>query len=270
MRRVRGATYFRSRQEHEHLTIVVQRFPARTTRVGRTYVLVHGLGVSSRYFGPLAAELARTGRVFLVDLPGYGAAPDPRREVALAGHAAVLAGFLRETGIANPVIVGHSMGSQVVAILAEQHPDVTDRIVLMAPTMQPDSRTPGAAVRGLLRDALREPLVVLWIAATDYLVRCGLSYLMRQLPLMLEDRLEDRMAALRARILVVNGDRDPIVAEDWASRLARLAPNAEFHEVHGPHVIMHTAPLMVAEHIREFAESGWRSGDDALAREDEQ
>lgn len=254
-RRVRGATYFRSRQEHEHLTIVVQRFPARSTRVGRTYVLVHGLGVSSRYFGPLAAELARTGRVFLVDLPGYGAAPNPRREVGLDDHAAVLAGFLRATRIENPVIVGHSMGAQVVAILAERHPDVTDRIVLMAPTMQPDSRTAGAAVRGLLRDALREPLAVFWIASTDYLIRCGLPYLMRQLPLMLADRLETRIAALRARVLVVNGDRDPIVAGGWARRLARLASAAEFREVTGPHVIMHTDPVMVAAHVREFAES---------------
>ena len=254
-RRVRGATYFRSRQEHQDLTIVVQRFPARSARVGRTYLLVHGIGVSSRYFGPLAAELARAGRVFLVDLPGYGAAPNPRRSVGLADHAAVLAGFLRETRIANPVIVGHSMGSQVVAILAEQHPDVTDRIVLMAPTMQPDSRTPGAALRNLLRDALREPLAVFWIAATDYFVRCGLPYLIRQLPIMLEDRLEERISALRARLLVVNGDRDPIVAEEWARRLARLAPDADFHEVSGPHVIMHTDPAMVAGHIVEFAET---------------
>jgi pimeloyl-ACP methyl ester carboxylesterase len=218
-------------------------------------VLVHGLGVSSRYFGPLAAELARTGRVFLVDLPGYGAAPDPRRDVLLDDHAAVLAGFLRQTSLADPVLVGHSMGAQVVAALAEDHPDVSDRIVLMAPTLPPSSRTTWRAIGSLLRDALREPPIVFWIACTDYLLRCGLPYLIRQMPHMLADRLEDRVAGLVAPVLVINGDRDPIVSSAWARELAAMTPGARFTEVHGPHVIMHTDPEMVAAHITGFAEA---------------
>jgi pimeloyl-ACP methyl ester carboxylesterase len=96
VQRVRGALYYTSRQEHQNLTIYVERFPGPEQPGARTYVLVHGIGVSSRYFRPLAAELAQTGRVFLVDLPGYGAAPDPRRTVTIEDHAEVLAGFLEQ------------------------------------------------------------------------------------------------------------------------------------------------------------------------------
>ena len=39
-----------------------------------TFVLVHGLGVSSRYFVPLAELLSRHGRVVVFDLPGFGLA----------------------------------------------------------------------------------------------------------------------------------------------------------------------------------------------------
>src|SRR3954471_1907983 len=145
-----GARFFTSRQQHDDLTIVVKRFPGRAgvdaAAEKLTFVMVPGIGVSSRYFQPLAAELARRGRVFLVDLPGYGAAPNPRRDVPLTDHAGVLAGFLRESGIENPVLVGHSMGSEVVAILAERNPDVSDRIVLMAPTLEPQDRTRAAAI----------------------------------------------------------------------------------------------------------------------------
>ena len=255
MRRFRGAQFYTSRQEHERLTVVVKRFPGPETG-GRSYVLVHGIGVSSRYFQPLAAELAATGRVFLVDLPGYGAAPDPRRDVSLADHAAVLAGFLLESGLANPVIVGHSMGTQVVSVLAEQHPDVADTIVMLAPTMVPDARRPGRAIARLLLDATREPIAVFWIAVTDYLLRCGVPYLLKQMPHMLADRLEDRVGAHRARTLVINGDRDPIVPSPWASRLAAAHPHAEFHEVDGPHVIMHTDAAMIARHITAFVDAG--------------
>lgn len=252
-RSFRGTRYFRSRQRHDDLTIAIERFPGPEDVPARSFVLVHGIGVSSRYFHPLAAELARVGRVFLVDLPGYGAAPDPRRDVPLADHAAVLAGFLRMTGLRNPVLVGHSWGCQVVAALAEQHPDVSDRIVLMAPTMEPDARTPLRAAGRLLLDGFREPPNVFVIAATDYLVRCGIPYLVRQLPHLLADRIEDRVGAHGSRVLVITGDRDPIASREWGRDLAARARHGTHREVAGPHVVMHSQPETIAREIREFA-----------------
>jgi pimeloyl-ACP methyl ester carboxylesterase len=253
-----GARFFTSRQRHEELTVVVKRFPGRpevpVDADDRVFVLVHGLGVSSRYFEPLAAELARRGRVFLIDLPGYGAAPNPKRDVGLADHAGALAAFLTESGIENPVLVGHSMGTQIVAILAQRYPRLTDRVVLMSPTLEPQARTRAAAIGHLLQDALREPPVVFGLAFIDYVVRCGPPYLFAQLRHMLADRLEDRIPELRARLLVIAGDRDTIVTAEWARSLAEGIPGARFQLVHGPHVIMHTAPAMIAKHIVDFTD----------------
>ncbi|MEO8093659.1 MAG: alpha/beta hydrolase [Pseudolysinimonas sp.] len=256
-RTVGGASFSTSRQVHENLTIVVKRFPVRHQPLDtdRTFVLVHGIGVSSRYFQPLAAELAHLGAVYLVDLPGYGAAPNPHRDVTIADHAAVLASMLRRTGLDGSVIVGHSWGSQVVSTLAIEHAEVTDHIVLMAPTMEPSARRFWVAARHLLRDSLREPPVVFGIAVTDYLIRCGLPYLLRQVPHMLQDEMEARLGALRGRVLVVNGDRDPIVSPGWARQLSQLSGAIEYREVHGPHVIMHTDPKMIAQHIGTWLRS---------------
>ncbi|WBU38965.1 alpha/beta fold hydrolase [Homoserinibacter sp. YIM 151385] len=252
-----GARYLTSRQEHESLTIVVERFPARRDDPADgddpVFVLVHGLGVSSRYFRPLAAQLARRGRVFVVDLPGYGRAPDPRGRVSIADHARVLAGMLVELGLDRPVLVGHSMGAQVVAMLAAEHPGVTDRIVLMAPTNEPGRRRFWSATAHLLLDALREPPRVFAIAVTDYFLRCGPGYLLRQSGVMLADRIEDRMPGLDAKVLVLCGDRDAIVRAPWSRALAGLAPDAAFQEVAGAHVVMHTDPVTVAERIAEHA-----------------
>jgi pimeloyl-ACP methyl ester carboxylesterase len=256
-KRVRGTVYYTSRQEHQSLTVYVERFPGSGAPGGRSYVLVHGIGVSSRYFRPLAAELAKTGRVFLIDLPGYGAAPNPRRDVSIADHADVLAGFLARLGVDDPVIIGHSWGAQVVSVLAARHPGIPKTVVMLSPTLEPAARTPWRAVGHLLHDATREPPAVFWIAVTDYLVRCGLRYLLQQMPHMLADRPEARVAQHRAHTLVVNGDRDPIVSTSWARKLADAHPDAEFHEVRGPHVIMHTEPATIAQHITRFvAQSG--------------
>lgn len=65
--------------------------------------------------------------------------------------------------------------------------------------------------------------------------------------------MEDRVGSRRARTLVFNGDRDPIVPSAWAAELATAHPQAEFREARGPHVIMHTDPVTIARHITDFA-----------------
>jgi pimeloyl-ACP methyl ester carboxylesterase len=70
----------------------------------------------------------------------------------------------------------------------------------------------------------------------------------RQLPLVLDDRLENRIAGLGMPALVVRGTRDPIVSSAWARLLAERA-QGEVVEVPGPHVVMYTAPERVAAAI---------------------
>jgi pimeloyl-ACP methyl ester carboxylesterase len=256
-RSTRGATFFTSRREYDGLDAVIRRYPT-SVEEGPVFVLVHGIGVSSRYFQPAAAELAKRGEVYLVDLPGYGSAPKPRRgrDVSIADHAAVLARVLRESELVNPVLVGHSMGSQVVSRLAVDSPETSDRIVLMAPTLYPEFRSLGAAVAKLLSDIWREPLRVKAIAAIDYFVRCGIPYFLRQVPHLLEDRMEERLGRVRARTLVLRGDADVIVPADWSRGLADLVPRGSFVEVVGPHVVMFTDPVSVAAAIAEHARDG--------------
>lgn len=253
VRHSRGATFYTSRRAFDDLTVVVKRFPRIAEGDGPAFVLVHGIGVSSRYYHPAAAELAKVGRVFLVDLPGYGAAPDPRRDVSIADHAAVLASVLADSGLENPVLVGHSMGAQVVSRLAVDSPGLTDRIVLMAPTMPPDERRVGRAAWLLVADGIRNPVRANLIVAWDYFVRCGMPYFFRQLPHLFGDRIEERLAGIRASTLVLTGDHDLVVPEPWARSVADGIAGARFGLVKGPHLIMFSDPEGVARQIVEHA-----------------
>jgi pimeloyl-ACP methyl ester carboxylesterase len=205
------------------------------------------------YRAPTAAELARFGTVYLVDLPGHGDAPDPHRDVSIADHAAVLAKFIAGAELHNPVIVGHSAGSQIVSQLAVDSPDVADHIVLMAPTMPADARTWRQSLWRLFIDGLREPIRVTIMAAGDYLVRCGVPFGVRQVRHVLDDRIEERLGDIRANTLVLIGDHDPIVPVSWARTVAESVPGGILEIVDGPHVVMHTDPVTVARHIAEHA-----------------
>jgi pimeloyl-ACP methyl ester carboxylesterase len=251
-----NATFFTRRILYDDLAVVIRRFPpvegAPTN--GRPYVLVHGIGVSSRYFHPSAAELAKYGTVYLVDLPGYGSAPNPRRDVSIADHAGVLATYLAAEGIADPVLVGHSMGTQVVTQLVLDYPQTTDRIVLLAPTMDPDARGFWHATGRLMRDIItREPPAVNAIVSIDYFFRCGIPYFLKQTKHLLADRIEDRLPLLDVKGLVIRGDRDCICPEPWTRRVAALLQDGSYAEVPGPHVIMFTDPPKVAAYIANHA-----------------
>lgn len=247
----RGTTYWSGRARLGDLGVFAKRFPSTVS--GPPFVLVHGIGVSSRYFHPLAVALAEYGPVYLIDLPGYGAAPSARRDVSLGEHAAVLAELLEALGLVDPVLVGHSMGTQIVTRLAVDRPDVTDRLVLIGPTMDPAARTFLRASLRLGHDLLREPPLTNAIVVWDYIVRCGPVYYFRQLPHLLDDRIERRMPLLTARTLVLRGDRDPIAPAVWSRRLAELAPDGRFEEVEGAHVMMFTDPARAARLIEEHA-----------------
>jgi len=249
VRHARGATFFTSRRDFDDLTVVIRRFPGRAD--GPTFVLVHGIGVSSRYFHPAAAELAKRGAVYLVDLPGYGSAPDPRRDVSISDHAGVLARMLEDSQLVNPVLVGHSMGAQVVSRLAVDSPHVTDRIVLMAPTMPSNERNLWSGAWRLLVDGVRNHPAANLIIAWDYFMRCGMPYFFKQTRHLFGDRIEERVGDIVAHTLVLNGHADLVVPVAWSRALAANIPNATFAVVHGPHVVMYSDPVGVAEAIAE-------------------
>lgn len=236
--------------EHEHdgLTIVVTRAEGNPPVGSPTFVLVHGIAVSSRYFGPTTPELAKLGTVYLVDLPGYGAAPKPPkgRDVTITDHANALASWLAASGLENPLLVGHSMGAQVVSRLAADHPELTARIVLMAPTMPVGERNLLIGGWLLLIDSVRNPLRADAVIMADYLFRCGIPYFLKQSKHLFRDHIEDRLAEVNAKTLVVCGDKDKIVPSSWSQRITDGIADARLEVVSGPHVIMYHEPAHLA------------------------
>lgn len=108
-------------------------------------VLVHGLGLSGRYFVPLARRLAAGGATVLVpDLPGNARSrAAARRAPDVAQCADALARLLQRLFPGPSVLVANSVGCQVAASLAARHPHLVSRLVLVGPALEPGP--PGGA-----------------------------------------------------------------------------------------------------------------------------
>lgn len=252
-RHVGTVDYFTSRCSYGDASMVVYRFPCSREKSGPDFVLVHGMGVSARSFGPTAAALTEHGDVYLLDLPGHGRSPRPDRDMAITDHAAIVGRFLTDTNLDHPVVVGHSMGTQVVVHLAAGFPDQLDHIALIAPVMAPSARSFPTAAALMLRNGLREPPQVTASAVVDYVFRAGIPFMIQQTPHVLRTDLEAVASRVSALTLVICGQDDPIVPLEWARQLNGRFAHGWFATVPGPHVSMFAAPHLIASLLDEHA-----------------
>lgn len=218
-------------------------------------LLVHGIGMSGQYLLRLADALAVTHDVYAVDLPGYGSAPRPARSLSVPELGRVVAGSSAALGLERPVVIGHSMGCQIVVDAVRDRPGLWSGYVLVGPTVDPTARSLLGQARRLMRDTLREPPGTNAVVVLDYL-RMGPVRYLRTVRHMLRDRIEEDIRGCTLPGLVVRGSRDPIARRDWACRLARAAPDARVLEIPGaPHNVQHTDPQELAAACAPFLEA---------------
>lgn len=233
-------------------TMLVRR-PKGECEDGPAFVLVHGIGVSSRYFTRLARALAPHGRVHVVELPGFGAAPRPDEPFTIEEHAATVDAYARAAGLDGAVLVGHSMGVQVVVDAALQDPDLWSAVVAIGGVVDPGARTVLRQGLRLAHDMLLEPPLANWAVLRDY-ARTGPRWFLRTLPVMLGYRTEETLPRLQVPLLVMRGARDPIARRAWVEEMRRLAPDARFVEIDGAaHVAQYTRAEEVAQEILAHA-----------------
>src|SRR5918998_6018713 len=146
----------------------------------RAVVLVHGVGSSSRAFRRLVPLLTPHAQVHAIDLPGFGVSPRTRRDVTIREHAEVLADYVRVhvlgAGMPAPVLVGHSMGSQVVVQTLADSPEAGTAGVLVGPTSDRGARTLVQQAARLAADAVGEPPPAVGKLLVDALLRCRPPY----------------------------------------------------------------------------------------------
>lgn len=229
---------------------------ARVTTAGttgkRAFVLVPGIGVMSNYFERLAFRLNEFGPVIALDLPGFGGVPHPPQPMSIEQYADLVGTVVDDLGLHDPVLLGHSMGTQIVAVLAAKR-HLTD-VVLISPVVNPHERRRRTVLLRFAQSSVHEPPKVAALALYAYAL-CGLRWMFRVLPKVLSFRLEDVLPDIGANTLVITGEEDRLVPLSWTQEVADLLPHAQVWRIPGAaHSVMHgnaedVARLCVA-HVR--------------------
>jgi pimeloyl-ACP methyl ester carboxylesterase len=102
--------------ERRQISILGKTISWREAGSGDCLVLVHGVGGSSGSWARQFAAFSNNYRVIAWDAPGYGQSdPIGQGNPSARDYSEMLTGSLQELGVERPHMVGHSLGSIMVA-----------------------------------------------------------------------------------------------------------------------------------------------------------
>lgn len=95
-------------------------------------------------WGRLLAPLGRRYHVYAPDLPGFGRSERPAAaDYGIPMQVEAVRAFMTAAGVSKARVAGISMGGWIVARLAGEHPELVERLVVVAPAgMRPDAANP--------------------------------------------------------------------------------------------------------------------------------
>ena len=99
------------------------------TGSGRDLILLHSLLTDRSAFDRVSATLSKKRRVWLVNLPGYGASSPAG--TSIEDYAQHVAGLIRELGLSKQTdVLGNGFGGFIAVALAAKHGELFDRLVV--------------------------------------------------------------------------------------------------------------------------------------------
>ncbi|MFH8410505.1 alpha/beta fold hydrolase [Streptomyces sp. NPDC018019] len=250
-------------------------------------VLLHGTPFSSYVWRDVARALSGRFRVYVWDMPGYGASEmSAGQDVSLARQAEVFTGLLAHWGLTDrePTVVAHDFGGYVALRAHLVHGVRYRRLALLDAVAltgwgSPAYRLLGGHpdVFGRLPAALHRALVTEYLASSSHpglhpavlerLVEpwCteeGQAAFYRQIAQNGPDLtagLDGRYGELTVPTLVCWGTDDTWLPVTWAHDLATAIPGARLHLIEGAgHLVQEDAPAELTAVLASFADPDGR------------
>ncbi len=227
---------------HEHDVTTASGLKLRVSTAGTSgppVVLVHGNFASRRWWTDQLDAEPEALQLFAIDLPNFGASDPLPGTPDLDGYATALGEAMDALGLAEAVLVGHSLGAGVVERFALQAPERVTGMILMD----------GAPPEGLPRPEEQYAMLASFIGQREMLAAALQPMAATRTPPWWDALLDDAVAMApdayegnaralgtatlppapadwTAPVLVLHGALDPLITADMAAATTRHWPGA--------------------------------------------
>jgi pimeloyl-ACP methyl ester carboxylesterase len=162
----------------------------------------------------------------------------------------MLARWIEESFDSPVHLVGNSMGGQIAMHLAAQRPDLVRSLVLVNSTGIPFEIAPSAHIQNLI--VPRGAMSFATIVARD-VFRAGPTAMAVAFARLLRDDARPLMRRLSMPVLLLWGERDPLVPLTYAQQMLEAIPNAHLEVIHhAGHVPMWENPRAFNDALLAF------------------
>jgi pimeloyl-ACP methyl ester carboxylesterase len=96
-------------------------------------VLSHGYTDNGLCWTDLALAMEKKYDVIMYDARGHGLSDAPATGYDINDHVADIVGLIKALKLEHPVIIGHSMGGSIAAVVTARYPDLASKAVLIDP-----------------------------------------------------------------------------------------------------------------------------------------
>lgn len=216
-------------------------------------ILIHGWGVNSRSFFPIVPFLHKDFKIYLIDLPGFGKTKfDPKLKSSF-DYAQEVLKWIKSKKLKNVNLLGHSFGGRVTSILAQENPNLINKLILISPSGLPNKKLKFIyKIKDILPPKIVKkisPIARRIFSSRDYKNSGGKIKLFKKI---VKEDLTQIFKRIKTPTLIIWGKNDKELNWKLGEKLNKLIKRSQLVIVPGDHFPFIEKPEETANLIKDF------------------
>ncbi len=204
---------------------------------GKPVILLHGWLASLETMKPLQKYLAKSFKVYNVDIIGFGKSDLPDKPMSTNDFGNFLSDFINALKIENPILIGHSNGGRMIINYAGRNLGKINKIVLIdSAGIKPKRKLSYyfkvytfKLIKNIVKifpkklEPLREKALSKF-GSSDY--KSSPEVLRKTMNIILNEDEQNIMPNINVPTLMIWGDKDTATPLEDAKKMEKLIPNS--------------------------------------------
>lgn len=235
-------------------------------------VLIHGLGASAERWEYVIPLFTENFRVIVPDLIGFGYSDKPMVDYTPEFFADFLKKFLKTLSIKKPVLIGSSLGGQVIAEFTANNNELVKKVVLVSPSgimkhstpaldayimaaLYPNEDGAKTAFEMMAGSKKIDPKIIKSFVERMQLPNAKMAFMSTLLGLK-NSAVTNKLSSISVPTLIIWGEKDPVIPINYADDFVTSIKDCRFYRMdacgHTPYV---DDPKSFAKIVIDFIKS---------------